>query len=48
MVYTNHLIHVYFEYITVAQYTFRLDQVTFHIHLLGKSRRFRCMIKLCK
>lgn len=27
---------------------FRLDQVTVHIHLLGKSRRFRCMIKLCK
>lgn len=30
MGYTNHYIHVYFEYITVAQYTVGLDQVTFH------------------
>lgn len=30
MGYTNHYIHVYFEYITVAPYTIGLDQVTFH------------------
>lgn len=30
------LIHLYFEYITVAQYTIRLDQVTFHNTFTGK------------
>lgn len=52
MGYTNHWIHVYFEYITVAPYTIGLDQVTFHNtflywkNLVGFDAWLNCVNKI--